>query len=131
MTKRKQKITPKKIHNLIKKKLRLASLSNPYKQIALDKAKVDAATHECNGCGCYIYSGTSHKNFKDLKKKHSSKKFKREKPQADHKQAVVEVGVGFVDWNTYIERLFCADDGYQILCDECHKDKSKKENKER
>lgn len=134
-TKRKSRRKPQnnslKIHNLIKKKLRLASLSNPHKQEALNKAKVDVATHECALCECYMYSGVSNEKFKELKLKHPKKKFKREKPQADHINSVVEVGVGFVDWNTYIERLFCDTDGYQILCDECHKEKSIKENKER
>ena len=121
----------KKVFNLIKKKLRLASLSNPHKHTALEKAKVDSATHECNNCGCYMYNGVSHQNFKKLKKKYPDKLFKREKPQADHVNSVIEVGVGFVDWNTYIERLFCESEGYQILCNQCHKEKSKKENSKR
>lgn len=128
---KKRPITPKQIHNLIKQKLRLASLESPYKQSALEKAKVDIATHECAKCGSYIYSGVSNENYKKLKEKHPSKKFKRGKSECDHIESVVEVGVGFVDWNTYIERLFCTEDGYQILCSDCHKEKSLKENKKR
>lgn len=41
--------------------------------------------------------------------------------QADHIVPVVGPE-GFVDWNTFIKRLYVEIDGYQILCkDKCHK----------
>ncbi len=38
---------------------------------------------------------------------------------------------GFVDWNTFINRLFVEVDGFQTLCEGCHDKKTKSENDER
>lgn len=48
---------------------------------------------------------------------------------ADHILPVVDPKTGFLDWNTYISRLF--DGTLQPLCEKCHKTKSKAEAKER
>jgi len=48
------------------------------------------------------------------------KKRRRNNAAADHINPVVDPRIGFVDWNTFIERLFCEVDGFQILCHECH-----------
>jgi len=49
--------------------------------------------------------------------------------QLDHIKPVIDPQTGFVDWNTYIERLFCPLENYQALCKPCHKIKSENENK--
>ena len=46
----------------------------------------------------------------------------------DHIESVIQPEVGFVDWNTYISRLFCELEGWQILCIQCHDAKSFLEN---
>jgi len=51
--------------------------------------------------------------------------------QVDHKEPVVDPGQGFVDWNTYITRLFCSKDNLQVLCTTCHDKKSAKEKTKR
>ena len=38
----------------------------------------------------------------------------------DHKEPVVDPKTSFVDWNTYIERMFCNEEGFQALCESCH-----------
>lgn len=45
----------------------------------------------------------------------------------DHIDPVVDPRVGFVDWNTYIDRLFCEEHNLQLLCKSCHDKKSKLE----
>lgn len=55
------------------------------------------------------------------------KKRRRNNAAADHKTPVVDPNVGFVDWNTFIERLFCEEEGFQILCWECHTKVTKEE----
>ena len=50
---------------------------------------------------------------------------------ADHILPVVDTVRGFVDWNTYIERMFCAIDKWQIICRSCHDVKSAQERKDR
>lgn len=47
--------------------------------------------------------------------------------RADHLIPVVGPE-GFIDWNTYVERLFVEKDGYQALCKGCHDRISKHEN---
>lgn len=44
--------------------------------------------------------------------------------QLDHKIPVVDEEVGFIDWNTYIDRLFCDVDNFQVLCKPCHETKT-------
>lgn len=47
--------------------------------------------------------------------------------QVDHKVPVVCPEQGFVDWNTYIPRLFCDKSNLQVLCTTCHNNKTKQE----
>jgi hypothetical protein len=49
----------------------------------------------------------------------------------DHILPVVDVISGFIDYNTYIKRLFCDKNNLQLLCKNCHEIKSKYENKVR
>lgn len=42
----------------------------------------------------------------------------------DHKEPVVSLTEGFVDWNTFMERLFCSADNLQVVCSACHDLKS-------
>lgn len=51
--------------------------------------------------------------------------------EVDHKKPVVDPAVGFVDWNTFIDRLFITSKGLQVLCKSCHKQKSDKERMKR
>jgi hypothetical protein len=47
--------------------------------------------------------------------------------QVDHILPCVDPEVGFVDWNTFIQRLFCSKENLQVLCKADHLEKSKKE----
>lgn len=49
----------------------------------------------------------------------------------DHKEPVVSVKDGYVDWNNYIPRLLCCKEGWQIICIPCHEKKTEEEDKER
>lgn len=46
----------------------------------------------------------------------------------DHIQPVIEPAVGFVDWNTFINRLFCDESNLQIICLNCHDIKTAEED---
>ncbi len=50
---------------------------------------------------------------------------------ADHIYPVVDPNKGFVNWDTYIERMFCTKDNFQCLCSECHDVKSAEERTQR
>lgn len=45
----------------------------------------------------------------------------------DHIEPVVDPSVGFTSWDEYIDRMFVEVDKYQVLCYNCHKDKTNKE----
>jgi len=47
----------------------------------------------------------------------------------DHITPVVDPAVGKTTWDEYIERMFIEEEGYQVLCWECHSKKSKEERK--
>jgi 5-methylcytosine-specific restriction endonuclease McrA len=53
-------------------------------------------------------------------------KFKQKDVQVDH---VVPAGSlkSFKDLPTFVENLFCSEDGLQVLCMDCHKAKTDKE----
>ena len=51
--------------------------------------------------------------------------------QVDHIDPVVDPEVGFVDWETFIDRLFCEKENLQVLCKPCHKEKTKAERQVR
>ena len=47
--------------------------------------------------------------------------------QVDHKSPVIDPEVGFISWDVYIDRMFCEKDNLQILCVDCHKEKTAQE----
>lgn len=51
--------------------------------------------------------------------------------QVDHIHPVVDPADGFVDWNTFIDRLFTEAENFQVLCLTCHKKKSNDEKGKR
>lgn len=53
-------------------------------------------------------------------------RFGRKEIRIDHLDPVVAV-TGFVDWNTYIERLFCGASGLALVCIACHAKKTESE----
>lgn len=70
------------------------------------RSKKDAVQYRCNVCGTYVGST---------------------KVSVDHINPVVSVVEGFVDFNTFIERLFCAASNLQVVCDDCHNTKTQAE----
>lgn len=74
------------------------------------RAKKDAVQYLCNVC-----------------KKHS----KSTEIAVDHVVPVIDTNSGFVDWNTFVARLFCSPDNLQVICDSCHNSKTNAERAER
>lgn len=48
----------------------------------------------------------------------------------DHIDPIVDPKVGFQGFDVYIERMFCEADNLQLLCGQCHDEKSLKERAE-
>lgn len=55
--------------------------------------------------------------------------FGRKEVSIDHIHPVVDPDEGFTGWDSYVERMYCELEGFQILCDTCH-DKKTAEEKE-
>jgi len=117
----------------IKNALRRIHMHDKQRTKAKAKCKADVATYKCESCSLLIYEGVSDKRYEELKENWNSvgKDLVRGKLELDHKVPVVDVKIGYADWNTYIERLYCGPDDYQGLCRDCHADKSAKEAGER
>lgn len=115
----------------IKNQLRRIHMHCPQRAKALKRCKVDVSTHECEFCGDYYYSGSSDKRYQGLVEKYPDKNVLKGKLDLDHEHQVIEPKKGYADWNTYIERLWCAAEDYNAICKPCHAEKTAKEAKER
>jgi ribosome-binding protein aMBF1 (putative translation factor) len=49
----------------------------------------------------------------------------------DHKEPLVPIDGMPISWDLYLHRLFCGPEDLQVLCEPCHKIKSKEENRVR
>lgn len=54
--------------------------------------------------------------------------YKTNQVHLDHINPVVDVKSGWVDWNSFIDRLFCTAEEFQVLCSTCHDAKTKIED---
>lgn len=57
--------------------------------------------------------------------------FARDEVKIDHIEPAVDPDKGWQSWDEYITRMFPEVEGFQILCEICHKEKTKKENEQR
>lgn len=108
-----------RFHSFIKGGLRSISQRWPPKYKALNKAYVgrkinpktgrEAKHYECVMC-------VGHFPLKDV--------------EVNHKESVIPF-TGFDSWDNVIKRLFCEQDGLEVLCKSCHKDITALEKSER
>lgn len=108
--------TKGRIQGFIVQTLRYGSRKWPPKFETLAEAKTEKKVNPATGRLAQFYRCNA------CKQEYTNKDV-----EVDHIIPVVDPKDGFVDWNTYIDRLFCSKDNYQVLCVSCHKKKSKKE----
>lgn len=111
--------TQARVHSFIVSVLRAGSRRWPAKYETLNEAKTTKKINSKTGRLAQHY-----------KCKACKEEFPAKDVQVDHKRPVVDPKVGFVDWNTFIERLFCEKKNFQVLCTSCHKLKSAKEKQQ-
>lgn len=87
--------------------LRRASYRWPNRSKALFNARVSRGLYECAHCKL---------------------QFKKKEVQLDHILPVVDIKDGFIDFDTFIKRLFCSVDNFAVLCKQCHSNKTQIEN---
>lgn len=92
----------------------------PAKYECLNAAKTEKKVNEATGRLAWHYTCNKCKKL-----------FVANEVQIDHIRPVVDPKKGFVDWNTFIERLYCGADNLQCLCKGCHAKKTEKERKVR
>lgn len=120
MAKKKLEWTQARLKNFIISALRSASNRYPPKYECLNAAKVGKKVNEATGRLAEHYKCAACK-----------KHFVAKEVQVDHIEPVVSPLTGFIDWNTFVARMFCPITNLQVLCRGCHKVKSDKEKKER
>jgi len=120
MAKKKLEWTQARLKNFIISALRSASNRYPPKYECLNAAKVGKKVNKASGRLAEHYKCAACK-----------KHFVAKEVQVDHIEPVVNPLTGFVDWNTFVARMFCPITNLQVLCRGCHKVKSDKEKKER
>lgn len=99
----------KELKKLLNKTLRNASMRWKGKTIARQNARRARGKYECAECG-------------------PKKLYGPKEVQMDHIEPVCNISTGFIDWNEYIDRMFCFPEGYQALCKPHHQIKTQLEN---
>ena len=110
--------TPGRKKAFIVSVLRSGSRRWPPKYETLNEAKTEKKIN--------VLTGRLAQHFKCKKCK---KDFSAKNVQVDHIKPIVDPAVGFVDWNTFVDNLFCEKENLQVLCIACHDKKTKKEKK--
>ena len=88
------------------------------------KASTRRGFYRCASCGDEV-PATIAAVYKSGKKQGQA--YRKKNALMDHRSPVVDPQTGFVDWNTYIERMYREEEDYDCLCDECHSQKSAEE----
>ena len=117
--------TEARFKSFIRGGLRGISMRWPPKNRVKQKARIARGVYLCEG-----YKTRPHKVPASLPPLPGNKR-RINNSIVDHIQPVIDPCVGFVDWNTLIKRLFCEEKGFQLLCHECHKAKTKDEREDR
>jgi len=94
-------------HNFVMQTLRRATYRWPFHHLAMKQAKVDYGLYQCISC---------------------KKCFGPKEINKDHIESVIPVETGFKSWDETIKRMFVKSNQIQILCINCHEQKSAIEN---
>lgn len=111
--------TESRFQSFIKSALRSASQRWGPKFSALQDAFVDKRVNQKTGRIGKHYECASCRNI-----------FPSSQVQVDHIEPVIPVS-GFTSWDDAVERMFPEKEGFQVLCLDCHKIKTKTENEAR
>lgn len=90
----------KELKRFLIPKIRSASYRWRFRGEAIKRARKSRGIYECNLCRCELKNGEY---------------------IVDHTEPVVPLdGWDGLNWTQYINRMFCATEGFQIICDSCH-----------
>jgi len=104
---KKPKTLKQRQETFIKAALRRASLRWEGRNQAFVQARIKRGLYKCADCG----DG-----------------FKRNQVQLDHIDPVIDIKLGSTNWDDYINRLLPDVSGFQVLCENCHDNKTRIED---
>jgi 5-methylcytosine-specific restriction endonuclease McrA len=120
----------KKFRGKVINALRRLTRSYPPRNVVKRNQKAAPSTYQCEKCSVHVYEGLSETKMKEHGKILDTNIIKG-KVHIDHIVPVIPIG-GFKntewDWNEYMSNLFCDKTNLQVLCEECHKEKTMYEN---
>lgn len=116
--------TEARFNSFIKGALRAASSRWGPKYETKKNARIKRGVYLCAG-----YYRDSHEVPASLPPKPGN--IRRRQVAVDHIEPVVDPKVGFVDWDEVVKRMFVEVEGFQLLCPECHDNKTADERSER
>lgn len=106
--------TAARFNSFIKSALRNASMRWPPKYAVKKKARVERGVYMCAG-----YKKRKHKVPASLPPPRGKKR-RVDNALVDHIVPVIDPVKGFTSWDEVIARMFCEEDGLQLLCRDCH-----------
>ncbi len=108
--------TESKFRSVIRGNLRRTSQKWPPIANALKKARVERGFYLCAGCNEIVPATIKDENGKRIKN-----------AVVDHIEPIIDPAVGWVSYESLIERMFVEEDKLQVLCYSCHKKKTDEE----
>lgn len=114
--------TQARMNAFIKGALRQASLRWPPRNDARKETRVSRGLYRCSGFKRRAHNVPASVKIRGVRKNNVF---------VDHIEPVVDPKAGFVGWDEVIRRMFCEKGGFQVLCRECHDEKTKQERKSR
>lgn len=115
--------TQARFMSFIRGGLRSISMRWPPKNEVKKRARIIRGVYLCEG-----YKRKAHEVPASLPPNLGNKR-RINNSVVDHITPVVDPIRGFVSWDELIQRLFCEADGFQLLCHDCHKNKTADERK--
>ena len=112
------KWTAARFHSFVKGVLRLGSQKWPPKNEVKKKARTRRGFYQCNSCNKEVPA-----SLPPL----PGNKRRINNAVVDHVNPIIDPKKGFETWDKVVERMFCEEDGLQVLCHECHTIKTKEE----
>lgn len=82
----------------------------------LKAARTRRGFYICNGCKEEVPNSAKNEGGKRIKN-----------VLVDHIEPIIDPAVGWVSWDSTVDRMFCEASNLQVLCHDCHKKKTDEE----
>lgn len=105
-----QKAFDKFLYNFVMQALRRATYRWPFHHLAMQRQKIEYGLYQCESCKL---------------------SFSPKQVNKDHIESVISTQTGFTNWDEIIKRMYVKSNQIQILCINCHSNKTLIENEMR